>query len=161
MVDIAAEEIGAVMQGGDMPTAEQMWGVNVRYQRTQGAQFAELLATMTGAVNCSREENDYEFHHNLIFKSNLKNQKVDKEQEKKALIKGLLKGVVAGKLRPRTIKRLLHYSSIASKIKHHYLDFPADKHCYASWKEEADKLWAAAGSMADVVYDSDYYLNDL
>ena len=161
LVDIAAEEIGYAMQGGEAPTAEQMWGVNVRYQRTQGAQFAELLATMTGAVDCSREENDYEFKHNLIFKSNLKNQPVDKSKEKKELIKGLLKGVASGKMRAKTIKKLLHYSSIASKIKHHYLDFPADIHAYTAWKQQADKLWQSAGSMADVVYDSDYYLNDL
>ena len=161
LVDIAAEEIGAAMEGGEAPTAEAMWGVNVRYQRTQGAAFAELLATMTGAVDCSREENDYEFKNNLIFKSNLKNQKPDKEAEKKALIKGLLKGVATGKLRPKTLKKLLHYSSIASKIKHKYLDFPADIHGYAAWKAETDALWESAGSMADVVYDKEYYLNDL
>lgn len=161
LVDIAAEEIGAAMEGGRYPTAEQMWGVNVRYQRTQGAKFAELLATMTGAVDCSREENDYEFKNNLIFKSNLKNKKEDKAAEKKALIKGLLKGVASGKIRAKTVKKLLHYSSIASKIKHHYIDFPADIHGYTEWKQTADELWSGAGSMADVVYDSGYYLNDL
>ncbi|MBR0414925.1 MAG: NAD(P)/FAD-dependent oxidoreductase [Clostridia bacterium] len=160
LVDIAAQEIGAAMQSGESPTAEEMWGVNVRYQRSQGAQFAELLATMTGAVDCSRAENDYEFKHNLIFKSSLRNQKVDKEQEKKDLIKGLLKGVLNGKMRVKTIKKLLHYSTIASKIKHHYMDFPADIHGYQAWKQQADTLWASAGSMADVVYDKEYYLND-
>ena len=160
LVDIAAEEIGAAMSGGEAPTAEAMWGANVRYQRTQGAAFAELLATMTGAVDCTPEENDYEFKHNLIFKSNLLNRKVDKQQEKKDLIRGLVKGVMKGKMRPRTIKKLLHYSSIASKIKHHYLEFPADIHGYSEWKEQADALWASAGSMADVVYDKEYYLND-
>ena len=53
LVDIAAEEIGDAMQDAGIPSAEDMWGVNVRYQRTQGAAFAELLATMTGAVDCS------------------------------------------------------------------------------------------------------------
>ena len=161
LVDIAAREIGAAMESGEAPTAEQMWMVNTLYQRTQGAQFAELLATMTGAVDCSREENDYEFKNNLIFKSNLKNKVVDKEAEKKALIKGLIKGAATGKLRIKTLKKLLHYSSIASKIKHHYFDYPADIHGYAAWKQTADALWAQAGSMADVIYDSDYYLNDL
>ena len=64
-------------------------------------------------------------------------------------------------MRPKTIKKLLHYSSIASKIKHHYQAFPTDMHAYAAWKTQADALWAAAGSMADVVYDEGYYLNDL
>ena len=86
---------------------------------------------------------------------------MDKGQEKKALINGLLQGVLKAKMRPRTIKKLLHYSSIASKIKHHYRDFPEDIHAYAAWKEKADALWRSAGSMADVVYDADYYLNDL
>ncbi|MBE6819292.1 MAG: NAD(P)/FAD-dependent oxidoreductase [Ruminococcaceae bacterium] len=160
LADIAAEEIGEALRNALVPTAEDMWGVNVRYQRSQGAQFAELLATMTGAVDCSPEENNYEFRHNLIFKSNLRNQQVDKEQEKKDLIKGLLKGVLQGKMRLVTIKKLLHYSTIASKIKHHYLDFPVDIHDYPAWKETADALWATAGSMADVVYDEKYYLND-
>ena len=85
---------------------------------------------------------------------------MDKEQEKKDLIKGLLKGVLNGKMRVKTIKKLLHYSTIASKIKHHYMDFPADIHGYQAWKQQADTLWASAGSMADVVYDKEYYLND-
>ena len=161
LADIAAEEIGKALKRSLIPTAEDMWNVNVRYQRTQGAAFAELLATMTGAVDCSPAENNYEFRNNLIFKNNLLNQKVDKQQEKQALITGLLKGVLQGKMRPRTIKKLLHYSSIASKIKHHYLAFPADIRDYGEWKAQADALWAAAGSMADVVYDEGYYLNDL
>ena len=161
LVDIAAEEIGFALQNAGIASAEEMWGVNVRYQTTQGAAFAELLATMTGAVDCSREENDYEFKHNLIFKNNLLNHKPDKKKEKKDLIAGLLKGVLNGKMRPKTIKKLLHYSSIASKIKHHYQAFPTDIHAYAAWKTQADALWATAGSMADVVYDEGYYLNDL
>ena len=161
LADIAAEEIGKALKKTLIPTAEDMWGVNVRYQHTQGAQFAELLATMTGAVDCSPRENNYEFRNNLIFKSNLLNQKTDKAQEKKDLIQGLLKGVLQGKIRPRTIKKLLHYSSIASKIKHHYQDFPEDIRDYPAWKAQADVLWASAGSMADVVYDEKYYLNDL
>ncbi len=161
LVDIAAEEIGYALQNEGIASAEEMWGVNVRYQTTQGAVFAELLAIMTGAVDCSREENDYECEHNLIFKNNLLNQQVDKKQEKNELIKGLLKGVLNGRMRPKTIKKLLHYSSIASKIKHHYQAFPTDMHGYAAWKLKADALWASAGSMADVVYDEGYYLNDL
>lgn len=161
LVDIAAEEIGAAMQTDGIPTAEQMWGVNVRYQTTQGAAFAELLATMTGAVDCSREENDYEFKHNLIFKNSLLNQKQDKAAEKKALINGLLTGVAKGKIRFRTLKKLLHYSSIASEIKHHYIAFPERIQGYEEWKKTADTFWRGAGSMADVVYDENYYLNDL
>ncbi|MBR2590985.1 MAG: NAD(P)/FAD-dependent oxidoreductase [Clostridia bacterium] len=160
LADIAAKEIGKVLWKTKIPTAEDMWKVNVRYQRTQGAAYAELLATMTGAVDCSPRENNYEFRNNLIFKSNLRNQKTDKEQEKKDLIQGLLMGVLQGKMRPRTILKLLHYSSIASKIKHHYLEFPEDIHDYPEWKEQADALWASAGSMADVVYDKKYYLSE-
>lgn len=159
LVDIAAEEIGAAMQGDMYPTAAKMWQVNTRYQSTQGAKFAETLAVMTGAVDCSREENDYEFKNNIIFKDNLLNQKTDKKAEKKALIAGLLKGVAAGKIRPKTVKKLLHYSSIASKIKHHYQAFPSCPKAYNEWKKEADILWEEAGSMADVVYDPEYYLN--
>ena len=51
-----AEEIGKALKRSLIPTAEDMWNVNVRYQRTQGAAFAELLATMTGAVDCSPAE---------------------------------------------------------------------------------------------------------
>ena len=161
LVDIAAEEIGAAMQGGRYPTATKMWQVNTRYQSTQGAKFAETLAVMTGAVDCTREENDYEFKNNIIFKDSLLNQKEDKKEEKKALIKGLFKGVVTGKIRVKTVKKLLHYSSIASKIKHHYQAFPPCPKAYGAWKNEAEKLWEEAGSMADVVYDPEYYLNNI
>ncbi len=161
LADIAAEEIGAAMQGGMCPTAAKMWGVNTRYQSTQGAKFAETLAVMTGAVDCTREENDYEFKNNIIFKDNLLNQKEDKKAEKRALISGLLKGVATGKIRVKTVKKLLHYSSIASKIKHHYEAFPPCPKAYDAWKNEAERLWEEAGSMADVVYDPEYYLNNI
>ena len=161
LADIAAEEIGEAMQGGMYPTAAKMWRVNTRYQSTQGAKFAETLAVMTGAVDCTREENDYEFKNNIIFKDNLLNQKEDKKAEKRALISGLLKGVATGKIRVKTVKKLLHYSSIASKIKHHYQAFPPCPKAYDAWKNEAEKLWEEAGSMADVVYDPEYYLNNI
>ncbi len=161
LVNIAAEEIGKAMADGKYPYAKDIWQINVRYQKSQGAEFAELLATLTGAVDCSRQENDYEFKHNIIFKDNLKNSVPDKSKEKRQLIAGLLKGLACGKIRPKTIKKLIHYSGIAGNIKHHYLDFPENINGFEQWKQRADELWLQAGSMSDVVYDKGYYLNNL
>lgn len=161
LADIAAEEIGIAMKNGNYPTAQDMWGVNVRYQTHQGAEFAQLLAVMTGAVDCTPEENDYEFQHNVIFRSKLKKHPSDKKEETGELIAGLMNGVTSGNIRLKTINKLLRYSSIASQIKSHYKAFPDNISDFDEWAEDADELWAQAGSMSDVVYSSDYYLNDL
>lgn len=160
LCDIAAEEIGKAMAGGAYPAKEAMWKVNVRYAVTQGADFAELLATLTGAVDCTREENDYEFEHDIVF-SNKAMTEMNKNfankmsvKETADLILKVIKGVIIGKIRFSTVKNLLSAVGNAGKLKKHYLSYPSSPENFGAWAKQADTLWKRAGSMADFIKET-------
>lgn len=140
--EIAAEVAGGAMQNGLYPTREALWHVNTRYYAAQGAEFARNLSMLAGAVDCTPEENDYEFKQSIIFKG-------DDEKETGGLFGKILKGVLAGKLRFATLKSLAGAAQIGSKIYKHYEKFPANPDGFPEWVKEADRLWNKTRSMAD------------
>ena len=149
---IAVDIVDKAMQDGKYPTREALWEINPLYQSTQGADFATLLAQLTGAVDCTKEENDYEFKKSIIFKDNLLNsKKSSKFADALSLAGGLLGGVLSSNISIATVKKLLHYSSIASKIKKHYRAYPANPEDFPQWEIKANELWGLAGTMADVL----------
>lgn len=150
LAKIAVDVTSGALKNGNCPTASDMWQVNIDYQTTQGAKFAELLAQLTGAVDCSKEENDYEFKKNLLFKDQLRNAPPAGNGAGE-LVKGLLGGVLMGKIKLVTVKKLLHYAMIAGNIKKHYRNYPKSLDNYREWCKTADELWEKAGSMADVL----------
>lgn len=143
LCSIAAEELGRVMKGGAYPTRNLAWPVNFRYIKAQGAQFAQNLAMLSGAVDCKPEENDYEFSRAIIFED-------EAEKGKGNLILKLLGALVSGGLSPAALGKLLGAASIGGKIYKHYLSFPEDPAGFEGWVRQADRLWVKAGSMADM-----------
>ena len=143
LCSIAAEEFGRVMKDGCIPSTEQVWNVNLRYIREQGAQFAQFLSMLTGAVDCTAEENDYEFEKSIIFQD-------DEEKQEGGLIGKVLKGMLQGKLSVRTVAKLAGAASTGSRMLKLYRAYPDNPQGLASWARRADKLWAKAGSMADL-----------
>jgi electron-transferring-flavoprotein dehydrogenase len=141
LCSIAAEELGRVMKGGAYPSRSLAWPVNLRYIKAQGAEFAQNLATLSGAVDCTPQENDYEFKHAIIFED-------EAEKGKGNLILKLLGGLVSGGLSPAALGNLLGAASTGGKIRRHYLAFPEDPAGFDGWVRQADRLWAKAGSMA-------------
>lgn len=159
LCDIAAEEVGIAMQNGAYPTRESMWNVNVRYNHTQGADFANLMATLIGAINCTPEENDYEYKKDIIFseKSMSKmNRNFNGDMsigEMLNLVFKVFGGFITGKIRFATIKDLLPSVAIAGALKKHYKKFPDKVEDYETWVIKAEALWEKAGTMADVIKD--------
>ncbi|MGI6213358.1 MAG: FAD-dependent oxidoreductase [Christensenellales bacterium] len=152
---IAADVAGEAMKNGAYPTREALWQTNVRYNRTQGADFANLLATLTGAVDATAGENDYEFKKDIVFKSDLMTR-MNKEFASKlslgdilALGAKVLGGVITGNIRFKTVKALLKSVTVAGALEKHYKAYPDSPEGFEEWRNKACVLWEKAGSMAD------------
>lgn len=154
LVDIASNVIPAVLKAGE-PTREKLWKINVRYARTQGADFANLLASLTGAVNCTKEENDYEFKHSIIFDDDIMtrmNRAFANKMtpaELTTLVGRVIGGVLGGKIKIATVTEILKYSAYAGSLEKLYRVFPASAADFPQWERKANALWAKVGSMAD------------
>ncbi|MDR0399851.1 MAG: FAD-dependent monooxygenase [Treponema sp.] len=143
LCSIAAEEAGRAMRDGAYPEREKVWPVNRRYFQAQGASFARILATLPGAVNCSPEENDYEFEQSIIFED-------DKEKGTGNLVFKLLKGLFSGRLSLGTLKGLINAVAAGSNIHKHYMNFPERPEDFAGWVKKAEALWKKTGKVADL-----------
>jgi electron-transferring-flavoprotein dehydrogenase len=143
LCSIAAEELGQCMKGGAYPAREAAWPVNVRYARSQGAEFARNLAMLSGAVQCSPKENDYEFRHSIIFED-------DNDKGKGNLAAKLLKGLFSGGISPGALSKLMGAAGIGGKIFNHYRAFPESPAAFGNWVQKANALWSKACSMAEL-----------
>ncbi|MDR0644055.1 MAG: NAD(P)/FAD-dependent oxidoreductase [Treponema sp.] len=143
LCSIAAEEFAEVMKNGVYPTQTAAWAINTRYQRSQGAEFAQNLAMLSGAVDCSPKENDYEFAHSIIFED-------EHEKGKHNFILGILKGVLFGGISVKSLMNLVKAASTGGKILKHYRSFPENPSDFGGWTAKANVLWAGAGSMTDL-----------
>lgn len=155
LCDIAIKVATVAMQNGQYPTKEALWDINVRYMSTQGADFANLLATLIGAVDCTAEENEYEFKKDIVFKSE-DITRMNREFAAKLSLKDILSlvgkiivGMFTKNIRLKTVKSLLKAVITASALEKHYKSFPKDSKDFDKWVEKAEKLWSKAGTMAD------------
>jgi flavin-dependent dehydrogenase len=139
---IGAEEASAALKTPGIASRDALWQTNVRYAQEQGADFASNLAMLSGAVNCSPEENDYEFRKSIIFQAD--------GEKPGSLPLQLLGALVSGGISARSLGKLLGAASIGGKIKKHYLAFPRDPANYEAWVKGADALWAKAPNMAEM-----------
>lgn len=143
----AAEVVAEALKDGKYPTKEALWKVNTLYQRGEGAEFANLRATLIGAVDMSPQDNDYMFKESIVFKS-------DDEEVKGSMTGKLLKGVLTGQFSLKALASLMNASSCGKKLEKHYKNFPNNPKDYFAWKKKADKLWNKAGTMADSIMDA-------
>ncbi|MDR0785696.1 MAG: FAD-dependent monooxygenase [Treponema sp.] len=143
LCSIAAEEFAEAMKNGAYPTQTAVWAINTRYQRSQGAEFAQNLAMLSGAVDCSPEENDYEFAHSVVFED-------ESEKGKHNLVLGLLRGALSGGISIKSLINLVKAAGMGGKILKHYRSFPKEPTDFKVWTAQADVLWSKAGSMADL-----------
>jgi len=144
---ITAEVCERAMEKGAYPTKESLWPINVQYQKAQGALFAKNLAMLSGATDCTEQENDYEYEKGIIYE----NQDEDgNSTERGSMIGKLIKGLLTRKISLSTLRKLMAASSIGEKIEKHYLAYPRTPKGLADWSAEAEVLWSQAGSMASL-----------
>lgn len=140
--EIAAQVAAHAMEAGATPTREALWPINLRYYDTQGAEFAQTLSMLAGAVDCSPEENDYEFKKSIIFTG-------DDEEVKGSLLGNIIKGALTGGLRLSTLKNLVGAAMTGGRILQHYKAYPKNPYGFAEWTKTADALWRKTRNMAD------------
>lgn len=144
---LAAKIVSDTIKNTNDAKVQDLWKINELYQKGEGADYASTRAMLIGAVNMEKEDNDYLFKHNIVFKS-------DDEQENPHMIKTLIKGVFKKEFSFRALMSLASSFSKANKIKRHYLNYPTEPNKYLKWKKKADTLWKKAGSMADSIKDA-------
>ncbi len=143
----AAEIVAEALKDGQYPTKEALWKINTLYQRGEGAEFANLRATLIGAVNMSKEDNDYMFKESIVFKS-------DDEEVEGSVTGKLLRGLFSGEFSLKALRALMSSSSCGKKLEKHYKQFPDNPKDYLTWKKKAERLWRKAGTMADSIKDA-------
>jgi flavin-dependent dehydrogenase len=124
----------------------ELWGINPRYYRAQGALFAKNLAMLSGATDCTEAENDYEYAKGIIYEDH---DEQGNSLERGNLVVKLLVGLVSGHISLSTLRKLLAASGIGEKIERHYLAYPASPEGLPDWIATAEELWKQAGSMAE------------
>lgn len=152
----AAEAAGEAMRGGRYPTQESLWPFNVKYNTTQAADFAYIVATAINAVDCSADEMDYEFRKGIVFNDKAMtnmNRNWNAEMppaEALALVGKVIAGVLTGHISLRTVRYLIRGIWYATLLQSHYRKFPRAIAPFAAWAKKCDRLWAKCGNMADV-----------
>ena len=140
--EIAAEEAGKAMQNGTYPTRTALWKINSRYNTTQGSEYAQLLSMLASFLDCTPQENDYQFKQSIIFES-------EDEKQTKNLFGRIIKGVLTGNLKFSTLYKIVSASIIGNKIAAHYKKYPNTPQAFDTWTKKADQLWKKTRSMAD------------
>lgn len=112
------------------------------------AKLIFLFSLLPYIVDCSEEENDYEFEKSIIFVN-------DKENPLKFIFIKLINGLFHKKLKFKTVSSILKGLFLAFKLLIHYKKYPANPEKFDRWALKSDKIWSNIKSMADVSL-SDY-----
>jgi digeranylgeranylglycerophospholipid reductase len=155
--DIAVEVLTKLFSENKELTLENLWPINKKYVEVQGRIYANMLATLIGAVNTSAKENEFFFKKDIIF-SEKSFASMGEDQELKFSTKEILGmavkmlgGVLTGNLRLKTIRSLLRAMKNGGKISEHYANYPATPQDFHLWVRKADEIWQECGSMADAL----------
>lgn len=151
-LEIVADVLERALKEGDC-SKENLWEINTRYNKVQGADFASTRAILTKAVSATRDEFEYFFKKDIIFSEKLLNSATVGPEVKVSvgdalhIAGGILGAFFTGKLSFGTIKKLVSGLMLGAKVKKHYLNFPETPVGYAEWTKKADKLWNKIGKM--------------
>ena len=151
-MEIAAEVLDEALRQGEA-TRDRLWPINIRYNEKQGADFAYTRALFIKAVTATKDEFEFFFKHNIVFKdqnpADVDKHTVTEEGfgETLKMFGNLLGGVITGKFSIKTLKNLLSGLSLGGKLKDHYLHFPQSPQGYEEWTKVADEMWEKIGKM--------------
>lgn len=154
-LEIAAEEIGRLLNEGGYLTRARLWPINTRYVARQGKAFAGQLATLVGAMSTTAEENDFFFQHDIIFSDktfaalSCGEPLVFSAKEMLHMAAVLLGGVLGGKVRTSTIRSLLRSMKNGARAEQLYAQYPTSEEGFDAWALRAERFWKECGSMAE------------
>jgi digeranylgeranylglycerophospholipid reductase len=148
---IAVEEADRALRKDGVPTRAELWEINTRYFRDQGAKFAGLLAQLPGAAGVSAGEMDYLFEKDIIF-NGPDITAVSRDYQLRlsplavARMAGwLLLGLSTGRFSFGSLRELLASVLVSDRVARHYRAFPDDPRDFDAWVARAEALWAKAG----------------
>ncbi len=147
---IASDVIETGLRTGKDLSRENLWNINFKYFRDQGAKFAGLFTQLSGVLNFNEKEWNYFLKKGLIYKTGggddvpEPNQEYEEDMSLSEMLKFLFKiigGLVRRKLSFKHMKRLLQANGLAGKIKKHYENYPEKSENFGIWLENAEFLW--------------------
>ena len=145
-LQIVVDVLTGALKAGDT-SKSRLWPINVKYNRTQGAEFASLRALLVGVVNAANfDEFEFAFESGIITDELLGGGKLDAAFIASAAA-GLAKGIASGKVRASTIKAALNAVADSNEAKKLYLAFPENPVDFPEWCYKANKLWAKIGKI--------------
>ncbi len=153
LCSIAAEEVARALRSGEgVLSRRDMWDINTRYFREQGAKFAGMLAQLSGAAGISAEEMEYLFEKDIIFNSR-DITAVNRDYELRlspwgsARVAGWMAwGLFTRSFSAKSLRGLLGSLAVSERIARHYRAYPADPDGFEPWRERALRLWRTASS---------------
>ncbi len=151
-MDIAAEVIGNVLREGLVPTRENMWSINKRYNKVQGAEFAGTLALLARMLYCSRETIQYMFEKDCVMSKTILAD-LGKTVDLPDILhqgKELIFGLINGNIPWNEIKVVGAGAIKAVGIIVLYNLYPSTPLLFEPWRKLADKLWNSIGQMSDL-----------
>ncbi len=153
--EIAVDVVDELLRAGKPLSRANLWPINKRYVEVQGREFASQLAMFAEAAATSPAENDFLFAHDIVFNEKSL-QAVAEGREVKlgpgeiARIGGCMAlGTVTGRVRLKTIRRLLKALADGGRISSVYAHYPDSPEGFDAWVRRADRTWASCGSMAE------------
>ena len=151
--DIVLDVISEAMRDGAYPSRDALWGINKRYNDTQGADFAGMFSLLINIVRHSIRANEFFFKHDVIFSEKMLSGLGDgaelttAEYVKTAL--WLVFGVISFRVKPSEIASILRGIKLSGEMSALYREYPATPDGFPEWVMRADALWRRVGSMAD------------
>jgi flavin-dependent dehydrogenase len=146
---IAAEVADKALKANDV-SAKNLWDINVRYNRGQGADFALVRTTLIKTVKgASKEDFEYFFKKDIIFSEKMIGGLKIGLADMVLMGVRLIAGAVTGKISSKAIISLVSGLVLGVRLLNLYKKFPQNPDGFASWKTKADKLWNKVGKMSD------------
>ncbi len=140
---MASEVAGTALKNGDVPSRESLWDLNFRYYTEIGAENERNRVLLAAVVDCSPNENDFEFEQDLFFVDENANP-LDKFPGK------ILKGIITGRIKISTVVKLACAAARSTKTFNHYRNYPKNTDDFSKWKNKNDSLWSGTRLIADV-----------
>jgi digeranylgeranylglycerophospholipid reductase len=143
---IAVEEVIKLFSTKEF-NRTNLWPINVRYFRDQGAKFAELLAQLPGAAELTRKDVNYLFRKDIIFSGEALTN-MNRDFENKISFFSLLSmawkltwGIISQQFSFRSFRKLMTALSISKKLRKHYENYPIHYIDFNEWVDKAYLLW--------------------
>ena len=147
-MEIAANVLHEALQAEDC-SKEKLWPINVLYNTEQGADFSATRALFTKAVCATKNEFEFFFRNNLIFKDQFPEagNKEDGLGETLRMAVVIFGGLLKKEMTLTTVKKLISAITLGNELKQLYLAYPKNPDGLEEWIQKADKLWEQVGKM--------------